>query len=174
MKLKRIILVAVLMLPALVFLFLKQFGSNQFDLEIYHQNGIQNGCPANSGQHFVALGEIVDNDGSKVESEIMLGKISVFYSGIATDGEKNQIARVLQRFDEYPDMQLIGLCGNSDCIGNWMIQPDPIFIKCQLGLDGTIKLVLVDRQLRIRGYYETKLDDIDRLITESFVLQAYE
>ena len=185
---KSLLLVFTLAIPVSVFLFLKIFGNNQFEVPVLYENGIP-GCgvegevhrvkwndyqlpPAiQSGNDYlvVAYGpEIVKDQGLYAE----IGRISDAFA------EQQDVAFVLLFTPDLlpaPDAQPLKL---SHYLVRILMESSHLegFLSCQLGLDtklekDKIKLALVDKQGRIRGLYES--DDrkqTDRLILELKIL----
>ncbi|WP_339923868.1 SCO family protein [uncultured Cyclobacterium sp.] len=85
MKMLRVIqvlvLVCVLMIPVLIILFLRGFSSNQYDIPILYQNGVDDPfgqCDfKDSTQHFIPDFTFTDQYGRSVGKEKMMGKITV-------------------------------------------------------------------------------------------------
>jgi len=85
MKMLRVIqvlvLVCVLMIPVLIILFLRGFSSNQYDIPILYQNGVDDPfgqCDfKDSTQHYIPDFTFTDQYGRSVGKEKMMGKITV-------------------------------------------------------------------------------------------------
>ncbi len=76
-----LVLVCVLMIPVLIILFLRGFSSNQYDIPILYQNGVDDPfgqCDfKDSTQHFIPDFTFTDQYGRSVGKEKMMGKITV-------------------------------------------------------------------------------------------------
>jgi protein SCO1/2 len=79
--LQGLVLLCILMIPILIILFLRTFGSNQYDIPIYYQNGVENPfkeCDVvETGQHYIPGFDLVDQEAKPRGSEGMGGKITV-------------------------------------------------------------------------------------------------
>lgn len=156
MKRKIIYLVLALCLPIAVFIFLRTFGENEFDIPVYYKNGIDesNPCmPKNSGQYFVS-DSFLKERGWRANVPVI----------ICTDSSKqvySNLIRLREDFDS-TEYQLIYLStSNSEAGKN----------ACLLLLEKPWTTVLLDAERRIRGYYTpTTLDETDRLGVELKIL----
>ena len=79
--LQGLVLVCILLIPVLIFLFLKGFGKNEYELPILFQNGVDNPlqeCPvADSSQHYIPQFTFMNQDGKPMGREDMQGKITI-------------------------------------------------------------------------------------------------
>lgn len=75
------VLICILLVPILIFLFLKGFGTNTYELPVFFEKGVDNPfqeCPfADSTQHFIPDFSFVNQEGSEVGRAQMEGKITV-------------------------------------------------------------------------------------------------
>ena len=79
---KAVFLVVILGVPALIFVFLKMFGVNQFDLPVYYQDGVDTtfiDCEFQKGQHFIPDFSFADYSGKQVSSDYLDGTFLVVY-----------------------------------------------------------------------------------------------
>lgn len=155
---KPILLFLALLLPMLVYIFLKQFGRNRFDLPVFYEEGIGRelpGCPPNSAVPYTLPEVILRTWGWKEEgvSLIVLDSAAV---------ERN-LQRVQDEFnpDEYARV-------NVDS-ASYDIR------SCVLLAGDTSSVVMVDSEKRIRGYYNpVTRKETDRLILElKIILKKY-
>lgn len=173
---KVFVLIVALLLPALVYLFLKGFGKNEFAIPIYYQEGISiEGCNKTSqSQHYV-----------KFESYDLEGACLFYFPQWVNDEEfYRQCSRI---HDKYPGVRFTAIADSSYTqtqTGNILRakNDDQLYqlANCALilGQDHSIskplynQLVLVDKKKRIRGYYNgNELSDMDRLDIEIDILQ---
>ena len=85
MKMLRVIqvlvLICVLMIPILIILFLRGFSTNQYDIPILYQNGVEDPfgqCDfKDSTQHYIPNFTFTDHLGRKIGKDNMMGKITV-------------------------------------------------------------------------------------------------
>jgi hypothetical protein len=158
MNKKLVILVLALILPGLIFLFLKFFGSNHFDIPVYHQNGIENlpaGCRASAKEQYRLPDSLMKlirwNHGA-----------ALIYTGVSST-ELKELSQALENINR-ADLQRVNL----DSAG--LSQPDETK-KCTLFLQEPWNAVLVDNQNRIRGYYSLRSrEEFDRLGIEVEIL----
>ena len=153
-----------LILPLLVFIFLKFFGKNEFVVEPLFQMGAVKqlpDCPEIKLPYFI-------NDSS--------------YKFLKQEHENDSLLIILcesksKDFDA-SEMQLTRL-QESFKLGNGLglkrISNSNKTIECSLLLASPLDLVLVDGKKRIRGQYNSNnRDDVDRLMTElDIILRRY-
>lgn len=79
--LQGLILVCILLVPILIFLFLKGFGTNSYELPVFFEKGVDNPfqeCPiTDSTQHFIPDFSFINQEGMLVDRSKMNGKITV-------------------------------------------------------------------------------------------------
>jgi protein SCO1 len=74
------VLVCILMVPVLIFVFLKTFGSNNYDIPVFYEQGVDNAfaeCPASDQQHRIPEFQFVSHTGEAIGREEMEGKITI-------------------------------------------------------------------------------------------------
>ena len=167
-KLTKIFVISVvLLLPVLVFLFLKQFGSNEFTLPYYYEDGHPlPECNSSSGPHFVSK-EFVAQGG--MELPMLFGYVG---------SERNEFSADLDNvLKKYPDVAF-----SMNDLFEPLEESQRQIINCELtmGEDRYLnetpayKYVLIDKQRRIRGYFQLdNLDEIVRLDMELDILLNY-
>lgn len=143
-----------LLLPPLIFVFLKYFGKNEFDIPVYYNEGISEmsrECQSpGDGQYYVpdsALRKWNWKEGNSVLISLASEK---------TEKELNQLVANAK----FERLQLAS------------IQPDEQWLKnCVLFMKEPWNAVLIDNQKRIRGYYKIGYrDEMDRLEVELKIL----
>lgn len=152
MSKKIIYLFLALLLPALIFVFLKYFGKNEFDIPILYENGvagISGECqPVSTGQYFVPDSVFLRRNwnGQPVLFSCADGKEMADFKTRLTEAKfKIQVIE----FDK----------------------SDTKIKACVLFLKDPWDAVLVDSQKRIRGYYKLgNRDEMDRLEVELKIL----
>lgn len=159
MNFKKILLLFLaLMLPVVVFLFLKGFGSNQFDVAPLFQEVVDRpiGCDSTD---YVFPYKINDSVLSAISWSKNDSLTLVFY-GETTSGDGKISTQVDRIRTEFPEEKL-----------NLINNANQTFRKCAFLLKTTDNAVLVDSKKRIRGQYNLKdLDEADRLIMEIKIL----
>lgn len=160
---KVIFLVLILAIPAWIFTFLKFFGDNKFDVEVFYSEGINTPigeCDQVNGQFFVPDNLLPS-----------IGKNSVV---VFDQGDLKSVANISARLKDtfIDDYQVIvysqdSLKNESSELFQVRIVNDlTITMKCGFINKDPNALILVDKNNRIRGYYSRDLDEIDRLIVE--------
>jgi hypothetical protein len=151
MKAKQgILLFLALLLPICVFIFLKIFGKNEFEVPPMFANGLPSataGCPDQPSLPY----RIPNNISERLE----LNKDSlacIYFS------QAKNLDRVK---DEYMNFPLQIISGD-----NFLAERKCIFLLVE-----PFDIVLVDKKGRIRGQYDSSdRDEIDRLITELAII----
>jgi len=151
-------LLLALALPGLIFIFLKIFGKNHFDIPVYYKDGISDSLKECSGSY----------RGQYTLPDSVLNAFS-YKNDVASlfiDESELTNKEVTQLKQSYGDnqLQIITLRG---------IEPNRLnrIKNCVLFLKQPWKAVLVDKQKRIRGYYAfTSLEETDRLNVELDIL----
>ena len=81
-NLKAVLLLIILMVPALIFVFLKIFGVNEYDLPVYYKDGIDtvfNDCEFQKGQHLIPDFSLPDYTGQEISRDYLTGAALVVY-----------------------------------------------------------------------------------------------
>ena len=177
---KILLLIVVLLAPIIVFLFLKKFGINQFELPVYYTEG----------------NPIAQcNDSSQVQHKVHSafienGTIALPAIFHITGQKENEYYSDLENvLSKYPGIKVWEIINTDKAEINskeYSISLDENaylnFINCELALgedkwidDGiAFKYVLVDVDGKIRGYIDTTdLKEIERLDTEIDILLNY-
>lgn len=162
--LKGIFLSATLLIPILLFLFLKYFGENRFDIPIYYENGISSGftnCTTyDSGQYYIT------------NSGYSLPGLFIFLSSKDT---QQTFGNVKQRVDEDVKGIKYNLYSSDSAFqheGMHYLTEDRLIdkLRCEFISDTLNQFILVDNKRRIRGYYNMDREDVDRMIVEIKIL----
>jgi len=171
---KWIFLFLLIGLPVCIYLFLKAFGENKFEIPVYYQNGIENRvetCDNISGQYLVP--NLLNFDSTLT---VNLSGIIIYNLGQVKGEERlkksNNLIMLTEKADDWHGVNLY--TSNEKSLGLL------VFMRCGLNLNANLnrdsliknhKLVLVDKQKRVRGYYNMlEREEIDRLITEVNIL----
>ncbi len=161
MKKKIIFLFLALILPALVFVFLKRFGKNEFKIPIYYQNGVDS-VNTVCGTHYTQPYHLPDSVLEKTGWHAGLPSLFVLDSVVKENSEFNRLAVT---FDA-EEFQVIGINPakfGADTFRRWS--------SCVLMVKTPANVVLVDNEKRIRGYYSIGTrEETDRLIVELQIL----
>ena len=176
---KVVVLFVALLLPVLIYLFLKVFGDNHFAIPVYYADGITlEGCKYEARQpHLVEF------------ESYQWQRAHLFYFPQWVNDEEfyRQCGRIQTK---WPGIQFTAIADSSysnSAIGNKLLVTDinQLFkvANCSLvlGQDSVIhkpifnQLVLVDTHKQIRGYYSgSELEDMDRLDIELDILNREE
>jgi len=160
MNRKIIYLFIALMLPGLIFIFLKRFGKNEFDIPVFYQTTADS-LNAVCRTHYKSPYRISDS------ALLQLGwnkkKATVFLFNWNSSGK--ELNRLSDTFAE----------SEYDLIKVTFAEPDTMKYKelaaCVFFVGVPRDLVLMDEQKRIRGYYvSASREEMDRLIVELKIL----
>ena len=159
MNKKILYLFVALLLPVLIFLFLKYFGKNQFDIPVYYEKGVEDSLTSKCGAkidqpYFVsdsAMASLQWNSGVILVTDVNAIELKATYQSIEEKG--------------FNDLQVFSLSNFSP--------PEKLieFKKCVLFMRKPWNAVLIDKKKRIRGYYKMgDRDEMDRLEVELKIL----
>jgi protein SCO1/2 len=151
-------LLLALALPGLIFIFLKVFGKNHFDIPVYYKEGISDSLKECSEEYH---GQYALPDSVLSTFSYKMDVACLFVD--ASEINNKEVAQLRQSFGD-GQLQIIDLEG---------IEPIRLnqIKKCVLFMKEPWKAVLVDKQKRIRGYYAfTNLEETDRLNVEVEIL----
>ena len=164
---KVFVITVVLLLPVIVFLFLKQFGSNEFVLPVYYAEGhpFEECRTAESGHQLSAEFR---------STFLKTSPVLIGFEGEHRNDFKYDLQNVL---NNYPEIRVkkINLCCVTD-------ETKFKVLNCELvlGEERYIsepelnKYVLIDADYQIRGYFKIdELDEINRLDMELDILLNY-
>lgn len=150
---KKIILFVALPLPVIVFIFLKLFGKNEFDVPVYYVNGVEKNIPGcNSyGSPYTLPDSALNAWGWKGAKATLIV--------LNEKGIENNLSRIASHFDQ-------------DDYTTLRINDAPYEVKtCMLLAGDSSQVVMIDEQKRIRGYYTpTTNKEKDRLEVELKIL----
>ena len=185
-----------LAIPVSIFLFLKFFGNNEFEVPVLYENGIP-GCEQGQKPHQVPSVQLTGPDNSIIET----GKLDGYlvYGFLANQDSLNlrqriiQLVRIQDAFYEIGSPTFVLLTNRQEYFEN--IQSESMdlgllsqgyhlgvvenqnlqnFLKCGIGLDESAskKLVLVDTDKIIRGIYDgSEMEQTEQLILELKILR---
>lgn len=182
---KGLLLFTALILPVLVFVFLKMFGENQFDIPVFNHTDIspEVNCDGFTTPHVVGEFKIKD----VVLSNSQIANIYHIFDAATNELEMRGLMKVKDRLEsKYAIIHSIGLSDSTNSIGKlsnkyqidglWKMysvgeQSLRDFVNCELMITGDESLVLIDNEGKIRGYYNgSEGEETDRLILESKIL----
>jgi hypothetical protein len=156
MKRKILFLSLALLLPVIVFLFLKTFGRNQFDIPVYHTDSVE--FVAGCDRRFEAPYVIADSVASEIRWQGNEATL-ISFAEIPSEG----LMRLKEDF-EPSQLQIVSI--NKSEFARF---------KCAFLVSEKFNAVLVDSKKQIRGYYQlTTREEADRLLMEiSILLKDY-
>ena len=197
---KTVFLILTLAIPVSIFLFLKFFGINTFEVPILFEEGISD-CPNSTGLHtipeFEYIGETEKNHSSKeLKGFIIFGILN----GESLEENREKIVELVRIQDAFyeigPPSFLLFIKGEKS------LMPDLIALSTEMGLEHSCSnivfmpegqlmdylqcgialidanskdfdnLVLVDLKRQIRGIYQSRdIEQTDRLILELKILK---
>ena len=164
MTLRKIIfLFLALLLPVAVFVFLKTFGRNEFQVPVRHAEGTIE-VPVNCQFQYATPYRIADS----IMTVLHLNRndsLFVFYFDASLN---TAMDRVAVQFQDAP----ITILSSGQVAGRTDAR---LVEECVLLMPADSSVALVDHQRRIRGYYDGRdRDEIDRLIVEiKIILKQY-
>lgn len=165
MRRKKILfLTLALLLPVAIFIFLKIFGRNEFDVPVMHQEGKVD-APENCHFNYTTPYLIPDS----ISTSFKLNAADSLYVIYFEPALNVPLKRVSVEFDE-ASIKIISPSGLS------VLKTDVNVLKeCILLMKPPHSVVLIDNQNRIRGYYDgSDRDEMDRLIVEmKIILKRY-
>jgi hypothetical protein len=144
---KKIILFVALPLPVLIFLFLKFFGKNEFDVKVYWSEGVNvAGCAPQPAPYIVPDSALTAWGWTGDKATLII---------LNENGIRDNLARVADLFkdDDYSTIKVAEVP------------------RCLLLAGDSSQVVMIDDQRRIRGYYTpTDRKQTDRLAVELRIL----
>lgn len=192
------VLALMLALPVLLWLFLKFFGQNQFDIPLYYPNGLDSltNCNNTTAPHQVSQLSLENLQGASIDERALSGQASIIYflPDNCTDTcllVLEELAKLQKVFEAQSSVQILTIGSTDDPAAlqslsqRYRAQPEewrfligatPVIKRCQFALpfpkmSTNQTLVLVDSSRRIRGYYAgTEPDEVDRLTVEIKIL----
>lgn len=113
MNKKYIVLIAMLTLPPLVFIFLKVFGQNHFELPVYYENGLQS-LPTDSPdkQHYIPKFSFTNQEGKatgtrEVKGHVYVANFIFTRCGSICPQMSRQFQRVQDHFEDNKELKLL-------------------------------------------------------------------
>lgn len=159
---KLLFLFLALLFPIVIFVFLKLFGSNEFQVPVFHLEGqivVPESCDTSYRAPY-SLGETV-------MAGLGMNKGDSLYVLYFEPSGGSAVERVVYEFRDDPVQVL------AEAESGWR---DATYVRrCVLLMDAGSSIALVDHLGRIRGYYRgDDRDEVDRLIVEmKIILKQY-
>lgn len=152
---KYLVLVLAFILPALVFLFLKKFGKNEFEVAPLYRDALPAraaGCPPVEQAPYRIPLTVLRSLGWSESVHLTL------FSFGADDRQLNRITGAFGR----DEINVVKVTIAHDSLGMWS--------GCYLFNTEQKPLLLVDQERQIRGHYFNTREDVDRLLTEATII----
>lgn len=153
MSKKILYLFLALLLPGLIFVFLKYFGKNEFDIPVYYQDGVKesdNDCRITTSDQYLIPDSVLTKWNWSQSSTLVT---------FTAEKENKELQQRLSE-EKIGDLTVIRLT-----------DADIKIKQCVLFMKEPWDAVLIDAQKRIRGYYKLgHRDDMDRLDVELKIL----
>ena len=112
------VLVCILLVPILIFMFLRGFGRNSYDIPVFYENGLDSPfteCPvSDSTQHFIPEFSFTNQEGNTVGRADMEGKITIvdfFFTSCPSICPKmsSEMERVNDMFRDNEEVQIMSI-----------------------------------------------------------------
>lgn len=152
-----------LVLPVLIFIFLKMFGKNEFDVPLIYGEGVPerpNGCNFEYGTPYVLPDSITNRFKQGKMPALLLLNFSA---------ESSILNKIVNNFAS-DSVALVNIADTSQATDNLKN-----IKQCMLLIKQPTDIVMIDRNRNIRGYYEGRnRDELDRLQDEiAIILKKY-
>lgn len=160
---KIIFLILALLVPGLVFVFLKMFGRNEFQVPVLHQESVPErtkNCDVPYRAPYLVADSIIRTLGLNAEDSLYV------FNFDAAQGDA--LNRVSTEFRDHP----VTVVDVTSLEGG--IEPD-FLRRCVLLMHQDSSAAIIDNRRRIRGYYDPRdRDEVDRMILEiKIMLKQY-
>ena len=116
--LQGMVLVCILLIPVLIFMFLRGFGKNEYDLPVFFEKGVDNPfleCPiGDTTQHFIPNFTFTNQEGKAVGRKEMEGKVTIvdfFFTSCPSicPVMSREMERVNDMFRDEPNVQIMSI-----------------------------------------------------------------
>jgi hypothetical protein len=166
MSKKPVYLFLALLLPAIIFVFLKYFGRNEFTIPVYYKNGIDsvnNICGGDYSKPYTLPDSVLTIMGAAKKQ----ARVVVFEPTAASKTELNRLTDIFKP-EEFTKSEIIIQQGDSTGISEIRYKR---WTSCIFFIKRPYNAILVDDENKIRGYYAIdSREEMDRLILEMQIL----
>ena len=116
--LQGMVLVCILLIPVLIFMFLRGFGKNEYDLPVFFEKGVDNPfleCPiGDTTQHFIPDFTFTNQEGKSIGRKEMEGKVTIvdfFFTSCPSicPVMSREMERVNDMFRDEPKVQIMSI-----------------------------------------------------------------
>lgn len=191
MQKKGLFLFLLILLPIIIFLFLKRFGRNEFTIPVYYEQGLGDSlttpCLDRSNKQYIVASPFVDKEKMQIiHFERVDGPLTLFrleelerVQDVFGDDKEvelitsvNEASMSLQAIEDYKNrIQFFESFWKRQALDSAAWSDLKYCAMAMSNLDN--RVVLVDKQNRIRGYYNiTDREETDRLILELRILKT--
>jgi hypothetical protein len=157
---KLVLLFLALLLPVVIFIFLRLFGKNEFAVPLLYEEGVSN-APATCNVRYPTPYFVPDSIVNQIKdntAEILVLNFS--------DQPTTEMQVVREEFDK--DAVMIKSASSLNFVDKKFLA------ECILLMSTPNEIVLIDSENRIRGYYRNTREEVDRLILElKIMLKKY-
>lgn len=162
-----------LALPALIFIFLKKFGKNEFQVQTFFMEGLKSDsiCTVSSAGPYQVPDSVISKIGFKKPKEL---RVVIIYPFVKED--LTEVGRIKSKYarDSVEILILSGVPNNpkSDIPSAFLdFNNFGNVVWCWLRVAEPFSVVVLDKENRIRGYYDgSKREEMDRLDMELSIL----
>lgn len=144
-----------LALPAVFYVFLHGFGKNEYNIEVFYENGVEgNECVPKSQALYTIPDSIRKVIGGENKSVVVITESSPHNKEVVESIEK----RIVKKLGDFVFLPSIAEASRKN-------------VLCFLMMQKSANAVLIDKKNRIRGYYQlSKKKECERLEDELSVL----
>ncbi|MBS9522646.1 SCO family protein [Litoribacter ruber] len=111
------VLMCILMIPVLIIVFLRTFGTNNYEIPVYYENGVDNAyaeCPVSDEQHYIPEFTFTSHLGEAIGREDMKDKVTIvdfFFTSCPSicPAMSNEMERVQDAFRDNDDVQIYSI-----------------------------------------------------------------
>jgi protein SCO1 len=176
MNKKTLYLLLALAVPGLIFVFLKFFGKNKFDVPVYYQNGMEQDSVC---QMFVQ-GQYKIADSVLIQAGAQPNQVTVLAVYPFVKDDLRELHRIAAKYTS--DNVFMGIVSGMQNLPKSHLPVQEVsyasfgwLVTCALRMQEPWSVVLIDNHKQIRGYYDgSRRDEMDRLDLElSIVLNKY-
>ncbi|MEJ0056044.1 MAG: hypothetical protein WDN75_10520 [Bacteroidota bacterium] len=158
---KSLYLFLALLLPGLIFVFLKFAGKNEFTVPVFHENGVE-APPASCGMTYSSPyrvpGSVLTFLEMSREANVLIFPVEGLNFGKLKQGINDELGT-----NKVGIIDAKALATDTARLDNWK--------KCIFLVSAPLQSVLVDSVGKIRGYYDLRsLKEVDRLRVELKIL----
>lgn len=190
------ILLILLAIPVFIWLFLKLFGQNRFEVPVFYEEGVKvTGCSNSSQPHVIPPFSLLGLAQKTTDEELLNQLTIVYFFAYPCEAQCEEVmenlAKIQDIFESQPLIQIWAIgeaavaASGLEQLANkyqsrqaqWKFmtgneQAIETLKQCGFVLEGdNPSIVLIDGDKRIRGYYTgTDSEEIDRLIVEIRIL----